>query len=100
MPRIAMTTSHQLGREEAYRRLKEKIGAVRDKHGSKASHLREEWTEEGLSFSFEVKGIAVEGAMAIEDREVRLSAEVPFRIVILKRMIESRIRAELGPLLS
>jgi hypothetical protein len=99
MPRLAMTMPHRLGREEARRRLKEKLAALRDTYGHQALALREEWNEYTLSFGFEARGIAVDGTMVVEDGEVRLSAEVPFRVVIFKRVIEKRIRAELGDLL-
>ena len=45
-------------------------------------------------------GASVAGTMVVQDSEVRLAADVPFHVAIFKRLIERRIRAELGNLLS
>jgi hypothetical protein len=95
-----MTTSHALGKDEACRRLKEKLATVRDTYGHQASDLREEWTDTTLSFGFTARGMSVDGTMAVDDTEVQLSADVPFALVLFKRRIENRIRAELGTLLA
>jgi len=94
-----MKTSHALGRDEAQRRLKERLGVARVAHGSKATALHEEWSDGTLSFDFETMGTHVTGMMVVDDDEVRLAADVPFRVAMFKRYIEKRIRAELGNLL-
>lgn len=100
MSRLAMTAAHRLGREEAARRLKGKLSVMLERYGHHASDLHEEWRDSRLSFDFKTMGMRVSGAMAVSDTEVRLSAEVPFALVVFKRRIERRIHDELGSLLS
>lgn len=100
MPRLVMTVAHELGKAEAERRLKEKLNAVRTRYGGQVSDLREAWSEHTLSFGFKVIGMKVAGTLVVEDTEVRVAGRAPFAIAILKRLIERRIREELGGLLS
>ena len=95
-----MKAVHALGKEEAKRRLKERLRVARAAHGSKAIDLHEEWSDGTLSFDFETMGTHVTGMMIVRDDEVRLAADVPFHVAIFKRYIEKRIRAELGSLLT
>jgi hypothetical protein len=95
-----MTMAHRLGTEEAQRRLKVKLSAIRDIYGRQVSDLHEEWHENTLSFGFKAMGMNVAGVIEVDNRDVRLSAQVPFAVVIFKGPIETRIRAELGNLLS
>lgn len=94
-----MTTAHDLGKEEAQRRLKERLRVARNDYGRKATNLREEWSDGTLSFGFKTMGANVTGTMVVQDREVRLAADVPFHVALFKKLIERRIRAELGNLL-
>lgn len=100
MSQIAMKAYHQLGKEEAERRLKERLRLARAVYGSQAVDLHEEWNDGTLSFEFETRGKHVAGTMTISDGEVQLVADVPLRVAIFKRLIEKRIRAELGGLLA
>jgi len=100
MSRISMKADHGLGKDEAQRRLKERLRIARAAHGSKAIDLHEEWSDGTLSFDFTTMGTRVTGMMVVRDGEVRLAADVPFRVAIFKRLIEKRIRAELGNLLA
>lgn len=100
MPRLSMNAVHRLGRDEAQRRLQEKLSVVRGRYGRQLSDLHEEWNESPLSFGFKVIGMSVTGHIEVEDTEVRLTAEVPFAVVVLRKPIERRIRMELNNLLS
>jgi putative polyhydroxyalkanoic acid system protein len=100
MARLAMIATHRLGKEEAQRRLKEKLIFVRGKYAREASDLHEEWKDNILSFRFKAMGMKVAGTMEVEDGEVRLAAQVPLAAVFFKKLIEKNVRAELGKLLS
>jgi len=100
MSHLSMTADHRLGKEEAERRLKDKLRVLLDKYGYHASGLEQAWTDGTLSFRFSTRGMHVNGTMQIGDRDVRLSADVPFTVVIFRKRIEGRIRSELGELLS
>ena len=100
MSHLSMTADHRLGKEEAERRLKDKLRVLLDKYGYHASELEQAWVDGTLSFRFNTRGMHVDGTMQIGDRDVRLSADVPFPVVIFRKRIEKRIRSELGELLS
>jgi hypothetical protein len=100
MSRLAMITDHRLRKDEAERRLKEKLHVVRERYGHYASDVSEAWDDGTLSFRFRAVGMNVKGTMEVNDGEVRISADVPFAVVLFRRRIEKRIRDELGDLLS
>jgi hypothetical protein len=100
MPRITMATAHNLGREEAARRLKEKFGSVRAKYGSQVNNLQEKWDDHTFSFDFTTLGMAVSGTVEVGEAHVKLDAELPFIATLFRGAIEQRISEELGGLLS
>jgi len=100
MPRLSMTTTHNLGAEEATRRLKEKFDSVRSRFGEHVSGLKEQWEGNTLSFAFQALGMPVSGTVAVCDDQVSLEAELPLAAALVKGTIERRIREELGELLA
>ena len=100
MPHITMETSHALGQEEAARRLKKKFDVVRGTFGGQVHDLQEQWCDHTLSFGFKAMGMKIAGTVEVRDAQVKLDAQVPLAAVMFKGMIETRIRQELGDLLS
>lgn len=100
MPRLTMETSHTLGQEEATRRLKEKFDIARRDHGSQVSDLYEEWTDHTLSFRFKSMGMKVAGTVEVGGDCVKLDTKLPMAAAMFKGMIETRVRNELGDLLT
>lgn len=100
MSRLTMTANHHLGKEEAGRRLKDKLRVLQEKYGYRASELDQRWSDGTLTFRFKAAGVRVHGTMVIGDHEVLLSADVPLAVALFHERIERRIRAELGSLLS
>jgi hypothetical protein len=100
MPHITMEAPHQLGQVEAMKRLKDKFDSARAQYGSQVRNLDEQWVDQTLDFSFTAMGMGVSGKVKVEDRSVRLDADLPLAASFFKGAIESRIRSELGNLLS
>ena len=100
MPKLSMETPHELGREEAARRLKEKFSAARDTYSAQVSDLHEQWDDHTLTFSFKAVGMSIAGTVAVEDSAVKLDTALPLAVMMFKGMIEKRIREELGDLLA
>ena len=100
MPRLALETPHTIGQEEAARRLKKKVAAVRAIHGDRVNNLHEEWQDHTLSFAFQTMGMSVSGTVAVESDRVKLDASLPFAAIMFKGMIEQQIRKEMDGLLS
>jgi hypothetical protein len=100
MPQLTMESSHALGREEALRRLKEKIGRVKDTYQSRVSDLYDEWKDDTLSFGFKAVGMEFAGTVTVEPSAVKLNTNLPFAAMMFKGVIEQKIREELGDLLA
>ena len=100
MPKLSMETAHELGQEEATKRLKAKFHVVRQQHGHKAADLVEQWEGNVLSFAFKAMGMAVSGTVTVEDALVKLDAKLPLTAMMFKGMIEKGIRKELGDVLT
>ena len=100
MPRITLEAPHSLGQDEALKRLKDKFDSARSQYGSSVRDLDEQWTDHTLTFRFNAMGMGVSGTVKVEDRAVKLSADLPLAASFFKGAIESRIRAELGTLLA
>lgn len=97
MAHLTMTAEHTLPKEEALRRLKEKL--VDLPYRGRVDDLYEAWRGDTLDFRFKAVGMKVSGSLTVDDSEVRLTAKVPFAVMLLKRTIEKTVRAELGTLL-
>ena len=100
MPRLTLETPHELGREEAVRRLKEKFGAAREAYSGQVGEMSEQWDDHTLSFGFTVLGMAISGTMAVDDSAVKLDTNLPLAAIMFRGTIEERARAELAALLS
>ncbi len=100
MPRVSMEASHALGQEEATRRLREKIGAVRATYGNQVSELHEQWDENTLAFRFKAVGMKIAGTLSVDASVVKVAASVPLAAMMFKGMIEEQVRRELGELLA
>ncbi len=100
MALLTMDVSHQLGLEEATRRLREKLDSVRDQFGGQISNFREEWGDNELAFGFSAVGMKIAGKVAVEATRVRVDAQLPFTAAMFKGLIEQRIRDELEVVLA
>ena len=96
MPKLNMETTHTLGREEAVRRLKEKFSFAKGQFGGSVNDLQEEWNDSTLSFGFTAVGMKVDGTVAVDDKTVKLDANIPLAAMMFKGTIEERIRQEMA----
>jgi hypothetical protein len=98
MARLAITAQHRLSKEEVLRRLKERLGSI-PQYRLQISHPYEEWDHDVLAFRFTALGMKVSGTLTVNDRDVRMAAEVPFAAMLFKKKIDGSVRAELDALL-
>jgi hypothetical protein len=99
MPKLTMEVPHSLGREEAMRRLKEQFELARGAYGSYVGDLQQEWNDHTLTFGFKAAGMKVGGTLTVEEALVRVLADLPLAAMMLKKMIDQRVRQELGQVL-
>ncbi len=91
-----MQIPHALGREEATRRIKDLLPKARDK----VTDLDEQWQDHTVTFHFKAMGFKVGGTMAVEDTAANLDVNLPLAAMMVKGMIEKRVREELGAVLA
>jgi putative polyhydroxyalkanoate system protein len=96
MPHLALQVPHTLGREEAGRRLKEQAAKARDQ----VTDLEEHWNDHMLTFRFKAMGFGVNGTMAVEDAAVKIDVNLPLAAMMVKGMIEQRLRQEVAGVLA
>jgi hypothetical protein len=85
-----------LSREEAARRLKEQAAKAREQ----VTDLEEQWNDHTLTFRFKAMGFGVNGTMAVEDAAVKIDVNLPLAAMMVKGMIEHRLRQEIGGVLA
>jgi len=100
MATVNIAIPHDLGQEEATRRLQARFHTVKDQFGGQISDLEEEWAPNGLKFGFRVLGLKVSGSVASEPSEVQVAAELPMAAMMFKSTLEQQIRAELSKMLT
>ena len=100
MPQFAVVVPHSLSKEDARSRLDHLIERIRSEHGERLSNMQGGWVADVLSFSFSTMGMAVSGAMNVEDDQVRVQGQLPLAAAFFRGKIEQTIQSELRSVLS
>lgn len=88
MPKVNITILHNLSAEEALKRARTILGEVKNEYADKISDLHEEWDGNTGSFSFSAKDSSISGTLTVKEKEVVLSANLPFRARFVPERIE------------
>jgi hypothetical protein len=91
MPSVKISVPHNLGTEEAKRRIQGLITDAKSKFGGQATNVRENWTNNRNDFGFQAMGMTVSGSMEVEPAAVNISVDLPFAAMLLKGKIEKEI---------
>jgi hypothetical protein len=75
---LVVSIPHQLGREEAIRRLKNGLQWGREKYGSLVSIQQEDWSDDQLTFRIGALGQSANGAILVSDSDVTLTVQLPW----------------------
>jgi len=85
---------HQLGREEARRRLETGIGQLKAKFGDKLSSVDERWSGDHLDVVVKALGQVVSAGLDVEADHVRLEMQLPWMLAMLAEKAKGFIRKE------
>jgi hypothetical protein len=96
MPQMSIQISHALGREEATRRIQAQLLKVREN----VTVLQEQWQDHTLTFKFRAMGFDVGGTVVVEETTVQVNVNLPLAALMVKNLIEGRVRQELGTVLA
>ena len=91
---IVVTISHQLGREEAKRRLDQGLGYIRGQLAAFVSSIEYSWTDYRLDFGLSAMRQNIVGRIDVEDKLVRVELGLPLLLSLLSKRIISRIRRD------
>ncbi len=97
MPRpISIMLNHDLGKEEARRRIAEGFGKIKATlSGGVKLKFSEEWsTEDSFAFSARGFGQAIEGTIDIFPQHVRINATLPGALAAIAEIIAGRVEKQ------
>ncbi len=75
---LVVSVPHQLGREEAVRRLKDGLRWAREKYGTIISIQQEDWNDNQLDFRVATLGQSASGVINVSDTDVTLAVQLPW----------------------
>ncbi|MBQ8285859.1 MAG: polyhydroxyalkanoic acid system family protein [Thermoguttaceae bacterium] len=101
MPNLTKTYPHSLGKEEAARRLKERIASEKINKANVASVSKEVWNDPyNLDFAMTLFGYRIDGTLKVEDSEIIVNLNLPFVAMMVKGMIEDQMRQQMDIMLA
>ena len=84
-----ISVPHHTTREEARRRIEEKMANLERQYGHYATDIDKSWDGDRLSFSVKARGMSGSGSLEITDTEVIVDGKLP----LMARPFESRIKS-------
>jgi hypothetical protein len=100
MPKMKVSVPHQLGTEEAMRRIQNLLSDLKRDHGDQVSDLKENWTEHGGTFSFKAMGFSLKGSMDVTPTAVTVEGDLPFAAMPFRGKLETMFRERAAELLA
>ena len=91
---VVVSIPHQLGKEEAKRRLQGGLGKLRTSFGTSVSAVEENWTNDHLDFRWGVLGQTVAGGLDVNDDHVRLEIQLPWMLAMIAEKAKSLIQTQ------
>jgi len=96
---IDVDIPHQLGRDEAHRRIANNIHKLKDHIPGGANHIESHWSGERLRLVVNAMGQSVEALIDVEESKVHCRIQLPGVLALFARPIEAMLTAKGGDLL-
>jgi len=96
---IDVDIPHQLGRDEAHRRIATNIHKLRDHIPGGASHIDAQWAGDRLNLTVHAMGQSVESLIDVEESKVRCRIQLPGMLALFAGPIESMLKIKGSDLL-
>jgi len=100
MHNLTASIPHQLTREEAKRRIRERVDILRMQHGSMLGNLKETWSGDRMEFSTRAMGQEISGHLLVDDQAVHASIALPWLLRMLAGATQQKLESEVRQLLS
>jgi hypothetical protein len=95
---VVIEIAHDLGQDEARRRLQSGFGRIREQFGAGALVFDERWEAYRLHFTAGLIGQKVAGRVDVMERNVRIELDLPWALAVLAEKLQGRIK-KVGTLL-
>ena len=89
---VIVNIPHDLGREEARRRMETGFGRIREQIGGKALAFEERWEGDRLHFVAGAFGQKVTGRAEVFEKNVRLEIDLPWILASIAEKLQGRIK--------
>ncbi len=100
MPKVTISVPHQLGREEARRRIDELASHLQSQSGSLLKGVEQHWDGDTLHFVVGAAGQSISGTAHVAEQTVNLEIALPWMLSLLagtvKKQVEQQARDLLG----
>ena len=91
---LTVSLSHDLGKAEAIRRIREGIGYVETRYGKALVVTRNEWNGDRLDFAVSALMQSASGIVDVEEDRVTLTVMLPFLLAVMAEKAKSLIASE------
>jgi hypothetical protein len=91
---LTVLIPHQLGRDEALRRLKSGIEKAESQFSSVFTVQEQIWSDNRLRFQVRALGQPVRGSIEVEDAQVKLEVQLPWVIARLAAKIQQVVQKQ------
>jgi Putative polyhydroxyalkanoic acid system protein (PHA_gran_rgn) len=91
---LVVSIPHQLGKQEAVRRLKNGLGQASSKFGHLLAVEEEVWTGDNLKFRLRSLGQSAHGTIDVAEDHLRIEVTLPWLLAKLSERLVPAIRKE------
>jgi hypothetical protein len=91
---VVVSIPHQLGQDEAQRRLQGGMGRLRAQFGDKLGTIEDTWSGSHADFRVSVLGQAVTGGLDVLDDQVRVEVHLPWMLAMVAEKAKGLIQKQ------
>ena len=91
---LVVSIPHQLGQEEAKRRLQTGIAGLKETYGNKIAVVEDTWSGNRLDFRVTALGQGATGSIEVEQDRVTLAVQLPWVLAVLAEKAKSMIQKQ------
>ncbi len=91
---LTVTIPHQLGRDEAKKRLEEGMGQARSYLTPVATSMDEHWTDDRMDFRVVALAQTVTGYIDVQDDCVNVEVQLPWALGLLANKVKDRLQQQ------
>lgn len=91
---LTVVIPHQLGRQEARRRIETGIHSLKKQFEGKVAAIEEKWQDDRLAFNVQALGQGVSGTVDIGDDSATVEVQLPWMLQMIAEKAKSYLQRE------